>query len=201
MPTLARPSRWDRRDGPIRLKADAMNHWLRLRHAFPAPRTDGLLRLELGLDLNLRQPKSRPVPWASCLLKITKGPLAPGAIEVNPYWATYNRSWVVARGRLPLDAKLGACWDGTPHVEVGVGSLPIIAIAAAGMLVAGKPIRVTRKEVGGWRLHLGLPRQRPAAGEPYTLEPALELDAGVQRVGRALELSLGQLSAVLRVSQ
>lgn len=62
---------------------------------------------------------------------------------------------------------------GTPHVEVGVGSLPIIAIAAAGMLVAGKPIRVTRKEVGGWRLHLGLPRQRPAAGEPYTLEPAV----------------------------
>ncbi len=44
--------------------------------------------------------------------QITKGPLAPGAIEVNPYWATYNRSWVVARGRLPLDAKLGACWDG-----------------------------------------------------------------------------------------
>ncbi|KFM24030.1 DDT domain-containing protein [Auxenochlorella protothecoides] len=159
--------RWDRRDGPIRLNADAMNHWLRLRHAFPAPRTDGLLRLETRHSLSHRR--------LHAAAQITKGPLAPGAIEVNPYWATYNRSWVVARGRLPLDAKLGACWDGTPHVEVGVGSLPIIAIAAAGMLVAGKPIRVTRKE--------------------------LELDAGVQRVGRALELSLGQLSAVLRVSQ
>ena len=61
---------------------------------------------------------------------------------------------------------------GTPHVEVGVGSVPIMVAAAVAMLAAGKPINVSRKEVGGWRLNLRMPRARSEYANA-TIQPAV----------------------------
>lgn len=61
---------------------------------------------------------------------------------------------------------------GTPHVEVGVGSVPVMVAAAVAMLAAGKPINVSRKEVGGWRLNLRMPRARSEYANA-TIQPAV----------------------------
>lgn len=47
--------------------------------------------------------------------QIKEGWLSPGALEVNPYWGTYNRSFQI--GSVPVDAKVGACWDGRSRGE------------------------------------------------------------------------------------
>lgn len=74
---------------------------------------------------------------------------------------------------LPTPRLFPAPHPGTPHVEVDIGNKYVIAVAALGMLVAGKPINIRRKEVGGWRLALRLPGSGPSLNSNVSLEPAV----------------------------
>lgn len=68
--TYVRLPRWESGKRPIKFRADQVNHWLRLRHNFPAPGLEDRLRLELGVDLDLKDTKASPVPWASFLYAV-----------------------------------------------------------------------------------------------------------------------------------
>lgn len=52
-------------------------------------------------------------------------------------------------------ACLRAAWRaGSPHVEVGIGNLPLALTLAAGLLLAGKPLSVSRKEASRGQIGL-----------------------------------------------
>ena len=69
MPAYVRPI-WNRDNPPLRLRADAVNHWLKLRHNFAPPKSNGQLRMEIGLDVDIKNAKARPLPWLAFLYTV-----------------------------------------------------------------------------------------------------------------------------------
>ena len=123
---------------------------------------------------------------------------------MTPEWLVYTRRLRVGAESglysVPLHLKAGLCYDGTPHVEVGI-SHPALTLSIAALLLAlGKPVSITRKEVGG--LSLALPVTfKDGRTVDHTLRPLAELDGQLAREGRGLALSLSQVNAILRLRQ
>lgn len=69
MPAYVRPI-WNRDNPPLRLRADAVNNWLKLRHNFAPPKSNGQLRMEIGLDVDIKNAKARPLPWLAFLYTV-----------------------------------------------------------------------------------------------------------------------------------
>lgn len=72
-----------------------------------------------------------------------------------PQWVSYNRRYRLGREgawwSLPFDANLGLTFTGSPHIEIGLLNAKLMAALALGLLAAGKPLRVSRKEVSAGR--------------------------------------------------
>lgn len=127
-----------------------------------------------------------------------------GGVEVTPEWVVYTRSLHVGADSglysVPLHLKAGLTYDGTPHVEVGISNAALTLSIAALLLALGKPVSITRKEVGG--LSLALPvRFKDGRTVDHTLRPLAELDGQLARQGRGVALSFSQVNAVLRLRQ
>ncbi|PSC72805.1 DDT domain-containing [Micractinium conductrix] len=161
--------------------------------------------MELGLDLDvvdehgLQQMLHASAPWAALWYKLDPDDDSKGCIEMTPLWVAYQRKVHLGQKgawwEIPLDVKAGATYSGKPHIELGIGNLPLVLGLAAALLAAGKPVGVRRKEVGGLAVQFG------GAGGEWSLQERAELDAQLRRDGRGLRLDFSQINGVLRMRQ
>ncbi|KAL4857882.1 UDP-glucuronosyltransferase 3A2 [Chlorella vulgaris] len=166
-------------------------HFLKLRHSAKiSPHT----RLELGLDLEVKDGAGHRQMLHNS---------APGAIEMNPLWVSYNRLYHVGRPgawwEVPLAAKLGVTFTGKPYVNVGIENPRVALLLGALLLASGKTVSTAQKEIGGLAVHF--PITLGNAKRDYSLQERLEVDATLRGHRRGLQLDFHQLNGLLRLRQ
>ncbi len=130
------------------------------------------------------------------------------AVEVNTDWAVVQTPRVDLLGftdaaSLPVDLRLGTDFyaGDAPHVEIGIHNGKVTLALLAVSLATGAPIRIKRKEVGGWAVGVPVRFKGAAAPVDHTLNTKAEVDATLQRQGRGVKLAFHQLNALLRLRQ
>jgi hypothetical protein len=180
--------------------ADA-RHVLKLRHDW---KTSDALRLQLGLDFDIKTNTTRPWAGARLLLDGTKEDS--WAVEVNTDWGVvYTPKFDIIpftdKISIPIDLCLGKDFykDGAPHVGIGMHNGKVGLLLLAATLLAKQPIRVERKEAGG--IYMKMPIQfRDGAKVAHTLQTKAEIDCTLNLQEQA-KLKFHDINAILRLRQ
>jgi hypothetical protein len=182
--------------------ADA-KHVFKLRHDW---KTSDALRLQLGLDFDVKTNVTKP--WAGARLLLNGSKEDSWAVEVNTDWGVlYTPTFDIIpkpfsdKLSIPIDLCLGKDFykNGAPHVGVGMHNGKVGLLLLAATLIARQPIRVERKEAGGF--YIKMPIQfRDGANVPHTLQSKAEIDATLN-VKEEVKLTFHEINAILRLRQ
>jgi len=179
--------------------ADA-KHVLKLRHCW---KTSDALRLQMGLDFDVQTNITKP--WAGARLLLDGNKEDSWAVEVNTDWGVlYTPKFGIIpftdKLSIPIDLCLGKDFykNGAPHVGVGMHNAKVGLLLLAATLIARQPIRVERKETGGF--YMKMPIQfRDGAKVAHTLQSRAEVDATLNI--KEMELNFHKINAILRLRQ
>jgi hypothetical protein len=180
--------------------ADA-KHVLKLRHDW---KTSDALRLQFGLDLDIKTNTTKPWAGARLLLDGTKEDS--WAVEVNTDWGVvYTPRFDIIpftdKLSIPIDLCLGKDFykDGAPHVGVGMHNTKVGLLLLAANLLARQPVRIERKETGGFYMKMPL-QFRDGSKVAHTLQTRAEIDATLN-LQEAVKLKFHEINPILRLRQ
>lgn len=181
-------------------------HTLKLRHNW---RASNQLRIEIGSDYNIKENHAKP--WAGCRLKLSddgKDTTEGWAIECNTDVAYVQTPQVdilpfTERMSIPIDLKIGKAFynDNQPLLEVGLHNGKVAALLLVAALVKKQPLRLQRKEIGGFSVSVPFKLKGDMKSIPYTLQQRVEIDATLTRDDAGFRLEFDQLNPVLRMWQ
>lgn len=128
------------------------------------------------------------------------------AVEVNTDWGVvytpkFDLIPFTDKISIPIDLCLGKDFyrDGAPHVGVGMHNAKVGLLLLAATVIARQPIRVERKEAGGF--YMSMPIQfKDGRKVPHTLQTKAEVDATLN-LKEEVKLNFHEINAILRLRQ